>query len=249
MSLGDGAIRVGPSSGTPAQLAIVSDLVGPVNDGEQRVVYVRGWAADSHSVPQIELFNDEQDIVSGVAYSEAKDVQMAMPGYATVRFEGYLFCGKSCKLRVDQDRASAVLLNKGVLVDQPDLKVFIDELGFEVKPIETARRKLQQMVAQSIQDLYAVIMPILCLFGVIGILLGLVRIFLTRHIFPLHVLALASLIAVITRVALLSYLEVTSIPSLNILYASPASPFVIIFAVTGSYQFLRIFTYQLNSRN
>ena len=46
-------------------------------------------------------------------------------------------------------------------------------------------------------------------------------------------LAAASAMAVVTRVALLSYLEVTAIPSANTLYVSPAVPFAILFAVTG----------------
>ena len=50
---------------------------------------------------------------------------------------------------------------------------------------------------------------------------------------PLYALALASLMAVVSRVGLLSYLEVTSIPSHNLLYLSPAMPFLIIFIVTA----------------
>jgi hypothetical protein len=46
-------------------------------------------------------------------------------------------------------------------------------------------------------------------------------------------LATGSAVAVLSRIALLAYLDVTAIPSANTLYASPATPFMILFAVTG----------------
>lgn len=51
----------------------------------------------------------------------------------------------------------------------------------------------------------------------------------------LLVLALACLSAVASRIFMLAYLEATSIPSVNVLYASPASPMVICFTVVGLY--------------
>ena len=44
----------------------------------------------------------------------------------------------------------------------------------------------------------------------------------------------AALAAVATRVVLLSYLEVTTFPALNILYLSSATPFVLIVIALGN---------------
>ena len=48
-------------------------------------------------------------------------------------------------------------------------------------------------------------------------------------------LAAGSLLAVAARIVLLAYLDATSIPAANVLYASPATPLLIVFAVTGTY--------------
>jgi hypothetical protein len=52
---------------------------------------------------------------------------------------------------------------------------------------------------------------------------------------PLLVFVLASGVAVLSRIAALAYIEVSSFPAINLLYAAPASPFVIVFAVMGTY--------------
>jgi hypothetical protein len=48
-------------------------------------------------------------------------------------------------------------------------------------------------------------------------------------------LGLGSAAAVITRIALLAYIDATSFPAASVLYISPASPFVILFTAVGIY--------------
>jgi hypothetical protein len=234
LSLGRGQVGVAPSWGAPDQLAAMEDLVGPVNPGKQQKIFVRGWVAAKHAVPRVELLNESDGTVAKVTYLDAADVKRAFPEMVSARFEGSLLCEDRCKIRVIQDGRIEVFLGKGALVNETDIKLFIDGVSSAIGPVKAARTKMQQTAARSIAKIYSIMMPFLCLLGIFGIILGMVRIFRTGKIPVAYVLALASLVAVLTRIALLSYLEVTSIPSLNILYASPASPFVIIFAVTGS---------------
>jgi hypothetical protein len=78
-------------------------------------------------------------------------------------------------------------------------------------------------------------MPVLTALALIGFVLAVVS---RKHLHSeceLLAFALACAVAIGTRIALLAYLEVTSIPSVNILYLSPASPFFITFVVIGIY--------------
>ena len=55
-------------------------------------------------------------------------------------------------------------------------------------------------------------------------------------------LGLAALAQAVTRVALLSYLDVTTIQSLLHLYLAPATPFVIVVAVLGNWMVMKAIT-------
>jgi hypothetical protein len=52
---------------------------------------------------------------------------------------------------------------------------------------------------------------------------------------PLLALCFTSFVAMLSRAALLAFMDVSSVPGVNLLYVSPASPFAIVFAVIGSY--------------
>ena len=231
-----GDIYSRPSFGTPAELSRIKDLIGTVSDGNVRLIYIRGWIAAQQSSLKINLLNSEENISSTVKYSDAKDVMNAWPGFFATRFESYVLCEDLCKLFLGSEGVDVVPIALGTIIDQKNIKVYVDEFNLTANPIEEKRKRLQMSVAKNIAKFYALLMPIIFLLGIIGVVFGLIQYFYTNQILPMFVLAIACLIAVLTRVALLSFLEVTSIPSFNILYASPASPFVIIFAVVASYQ-------------
>ncbi len=107
--------------------------------------------------------------------------------------------------------------------------------GIGADPAVQRRQAIIRAIARRIARLYRVAMLIGSVTACLGLAIGL---FWRRHLgLPPAViaLALASVTAVVSRIALLSYLDVTAIPSANALYASPAAPFAILFVLAGSF--------------
>jgi len=95
------------------------------------------------------------------------------------------------------------------------------------------RRAVHVATAGTIAVLYSIAVPLLTLLAVAGALAGIVR----RISVPagIWVMIAACVIAVASRIGLLAYIHATSLPALNLLYLSPASPFLLIFVVLGLY--------------
>jgi hypothetical protein len=75
------------------------------------------------------------------------------------------------------------------------------------------RQRLQTRVGRLVAKIYAFVFPVLSAFGLVGLLLA-VWFRRTRPILaPILALTLASAMTIGMRIALLSFLEVTSIPS------------------------------------
>jgi hypothetical protein len=93
-------------------------------------------------------------------------------------------------------------------------------------------QRLQRAIARTIARAYALAMPALAALALVGFMAA----FVFRRARPeILTLAAACAVAVAARIALLAYLEVTSIPSVNLLYLSPAAPFFLCFVVLGLY--------------
>ncbi len=113
------------------------------------------------------------------------------------------------------------------------------------------RTKLVGDIARGIATAYSVAVPILFATGLAGLALAAVLAIWRASRAPrqkvheeapeeagrrfLILLSTAVLGGVAARVVLLAYLEVTSIPSLNILYLSPATPLVLVFVVVANW--------------
>ncbi len=102
--------------------------------------------------------------------------------------------------------------------------------------IAELRQALLVNTARAIAAAYATLLAPLAALAMIGVMLAAAapRRFRSDP-WPLAVLALACAVAVATRVALLAYLDVTSIPAVNELYLSPATPLFLLFVVIGVY--------------
>lgn len=240
LTLGDGSIGVLNSIGTRSQLEEISDLVGPIAvNGNKSLFQVHGWVASKNVLPQIDIVCDQETQGTDVTYSEAEDIKNTVHGFNAIRFEGKVENKDLCSIRINHDNIKTILLKTaGTLVDMPDFKIYIEDVGsVNTQKIETERRKMQQKLAKVIAKLYSYIMPILFPLGLFGILFGFIRFVRTWHVSKIFILALASLIAIFMRMALLSYMEVTmTVGSINVSYASPASPFMIICSILGSFQ-------------
>lgn len=102
--------------------------------------------------------------------------------------------------------------------------------------IAEVRQALLATTARAIAAAYATLLPALAVLALIGVVLAATlpqRFRVDPR--PLVVLALACATAILTRIALLAYLDVTSLPVANNLYLSAATPLFLLFVVLGVY--------------
>ncbi|NDL62098.1 hypothetical protein [Acerihabitans arboris] len=249
LTLNENPIHIGsgiqPSLGTDLEINEISDLVGEVSLNKNFNSHFYGWIAEKDRLPEISIASNQENYNTKIIYSDAADVKAAYPGLLAARFEGDVGCEKICdiKIRIHKgDLSYDLALKNGTLLDTPDVKVYIDHATHsELNSIKMKRVNLQLTVANNIALFYGKLMPYLFFMGMLGFLWSLIRYLRSRQATPIFVICFASLTAILTRLSLLAYLQVTSIPSLNILYASPASSFVVIFSVTGCYLLLMAF--------
>ena len=248
LTLGDGQIGSASSMGSTEELAIFTDTVGDIHtiDGGTRLI--RGWVASESDTPKIQLVpRTSQHVESSLTLLPAPDVVAAHPELKSVRFEMKTECPPGdCDVIVSTGTGSLTILLQRILQ-----KVGISEAGFRVQidnvvsppnaTFTNSRRALQVKIAAAIALVYRSVMPILAVIGTAGLLVACC----SRRAPPLPaaVLAfgLASLTAVGCRIAMIAYINATSFPVSNdLLYTSPASPFVITLATIGTYAWFRI---------
>lgn len=121
------------------------------------------------------------------------------------------------------------------------------------KPTETEARwsrlaseRRNQAITKVIglySSIYAIVLVVLVMAAPFGFCLLIIR---RRQPADeaLIVLAAACWLAVAMRAILLLYLDVTAIPSINVLYASPASPLLVVAAIVSSYRLGNLFGLQ-----
>ncbi|RZF30748.1 hypothetical protein EVC45_04605 [Paraburkholderia sp. UYCP14C] len=232
---GDGQFGSPTSQASDSQMAYFQDMVGIGSPtSESTVTWISGWAAGPGAAPDVSIL-DAQGKTATIRFDKAPDVETALPGLSAVRFDAALSSPVSeASLVVQKDDFSAkVALRPGKLIDSPQATVLVDSIT-ESGAVSQSRQRIQEKLAHVIQHLYLTAGPVLSVIAAIGLLLGIPG-FLKGKSAALFVLASASLVATGTRIALLSYLEVTSMPAVNLLYASPALPFALLFTVIGIY--------------
>ena len=95
------------------------------------------------------------------------------------------------------------------------------------------RAAIVARILKAVVEVYRAAMPAALGLAVIAFL-GLAALALIRRsISPLLVVASIAAITVLSRIALLAYLEATSMPSINSLYLSPAYPLMLLFVATA----------------
>ncbi len=237
-TLGGGNLQRPPSQGMQPELSAFADLAGPIaavtGPVQQRIT---GWVAASTGIPSVAVQAAPGVTVTRQYILDGADVEQFYPGLKAARFEIVSSCQPGrCSLVVAAPGQATVALPwsnlaVGYPINSDGEKMYLETVSsFDAAPVSTARAELQRRVARVIYPFYGVGFPILSALGAAGLLFALSR----RKADPV-ILALTagSLAAIMCRVMLLAYLDVTSIPSANSLYASPASPFVILFATLG----------------
>jgi hypothetical protein len=101
--------------------------------------------------------------------------------------------------------------------------------------VASRRTQLMARIAAKIAAIYSASMPWLFGTGLAGIAVLLLRSRRDPRGLVLGAIGAAAAVAVASRVTLLSYLQVTTIPALATLYLSPATPFVIVVAILGNW--------------
>ena len=242
-TMGKGKVGSASSIGSPEGIASFSDIVGGVYVPKSGTIAVQGWIASTTVTPAIRLVGEGQEHwESSLDILPAPDVLAAYPMLKAVRFALKTNCPAArCSLLVDiggaQQRSIPLSqLTGGTVLNVPDLRIQIDNSAVgEHTELTDFRRAIQVRMAAAIASAYALSIPILAILGSGGLLLATVM----RRACPiptgLLALGLGSACAVATRIALLAYIDATSFGVADLLYTSPASPFIIVFATIGLY--------------
>ena len=243
IGMGRGNIGSEPSIGPRAFLLTFADTVGPIRLADTHVRYVLGSIAGTQATPELRVRGlGNQATETSIDMTPLASPALAGPGAdpSAWRFSVMTDCISDCELIVSEAGHAEIFipwtrLVRGDLPLGPDVRLFVTNAGdWNPGSAGAARRAVLLRIATGIAGFYAWATPVLC--GLGG--LGLVGSLAMRRALPpnptLLALTGASLVAVLCRIALLAYLDVTSIPSANILYAAPASGFVILFALGGT---------------
>ncbi len=240
LGFGMDVVGSGASEGTPVMIDQFADRVGPVTPAPTPRSSIAGWvAAKSQPSVRVQTSNDAVATTT-LATRPADDVVAAHPNRRAIRFELQTDCAPdACSLVLSAEGsadASVALraLVAGAVIDTPDWTLFIDQAtAAKIDDASRRRRRVITAMAATIAKVYRAAMTLVAGLACIALLRQAIQRRRQNSDPVLMALATGSAVAVLSRIALLAYLDVTAIPSTNTLYASPATPFMILFAVTG----------------
>jgi hypothetical protein len=242
---GDGEIGAPPSHGSQYMLERFADVAGPLARAPAEILVLRGTAKAIDSVPRLSV--RDRDNAPYVV-----DLRMApqshptgSPGSQAMEFELITGCFRpSCELVINWGTNERIVpipdIAAGPLVATAEAGVSIDQVlrrgrGFGNPLASEVRRDIQLRLMRAIGKVYAVTTPILAILAVCGVVLAMAlpRRASCPEFVPALTLACGG--AVAARLVLLAYIDASSFPAANLLYASPASPFLLMFIVLGLY--------------
>jgi len=199
-------------------------------------------------VPVIQIENPKgEPFYLSLSMRPAPDVVKVFPNLKATRFQINTDCPiDSCDLMLDVPGGAGTKVpfsnfvhpraNAGV-VETPSLMLYVDSVvGLDSYAIVDARRHVKVGIATVIASLYSRLTPVFATIGATGLMLA--TFFRRRFPLPIALLALglASAVAVVTLIVLMSYVLATSAFGVaTVLYTSPASPFLITFSTLGLY--------------
>lgn len=235
-----------PVSGGPEEIAqftkIVDDVSHGVPSGQQKYA-VNGWIAYPADMPKLRVVTpDDKDENVTINTAPAPDVQAAFPGMKAVRFATNGVCEQqSCLFVVEapgqpQAKSRLAAMYDGEYVDFPMAKLRIERTMTEEPELpRDESHSARFRVAVALSSIHSVALPAFAVLGAIGFVYACLLWRAAGVPVELFALGAACLTAVATRIVLLSYITATSFPAANLLYMAPGMPFVILFAVVGTY--------------
>ncbi len=246
LAMGDGQIGAPLSQGEDAIYKIYAAITGSVTPkASPPTTTIRGWAGSPSTKPEIYVSGSgDNGAATSVEILEDAEIAETHPGLKIVRFIVTSDCPVDrCNMIVsgsdDRSQIPFAGLQSGLMM-AGQTQIFIEDVnGVHMRskfgdPSEM-RRAVQVKIAKMITGIYHTVVPPLSLLAIFGTLISVLRVSRRSTEWPLLVFVLASGVAVLSRIAALAYIEVSSFPAINLLYAAPASPFVIVFAVMGTY--------------
>jgi hypothetical protein len=250
-TMGDGQTGSG-LSGASRQGKDFADIIG--GDVYPSTLVVQGWVAGASDTPTIQLH--ARDVAPGIAsldILQAQEVVAAHPDFkSAIRFQLETDCPlETCDLVIvepgaQSDQVPLAQLTPGAHFNFRGAVLMIDAafVPATARVTESAQVKIAKILASG----YAIAFPILAIFGAAGMFAA--AFFLRQCPFRASILALGlgSMVAVVSRIALLAYIDASSFPAINVLYSSPTSPFVIIFAVLGLYAGSSLVAYKIAAK-
>ena len=231
LGLGDGWIGVAPSVGPRERIDWVAQMVGPIALPAPERHEIRGWIAADAGLPLLTLHAADGTPRPGATLQleEAPDVRQAHPGHVSARFRVRSDCPSGeCLLAVRWQGQGGQMRNQpGAAADGPGFKAYVE--ASHDRTLDPAQHRLQhpQSLARKIATAYRLAWPWLTLAGAAVLLVAAIGWLRRPRTDFLLALGLSALAAVAVRALLLAYLDATSIPSSNVLYASPASGMVL----------------------
>jgi len=220
----------------------IADVVGPIIPQSTPRFVAHGWAGALQSRPSVQIRSHGfAHFDASLDLEAAPDVELIYPGLKVVRFVIDTDCPPAeCDLVLgwpDQPERAVPLtaFAKNTMPLHDQVKVQIDAVSTAPSfPLTSDLRALQGRIARGIAQFYAFVCRVLLVPACAGLLFG--AVFYRRAGVPAIVYALAAGCgaAVMCRVVLLAYLDVTSIP-FTYPYLVNASPFLIAFVALGVY--------------
>ncbi len=236
--LGDGRRDSPVSVGATEHLDTQAQMVGTVTRPAQQRYEAAGWITSRARLPQLALFGpgaDSMPMTLELSPTTAADQGAGRAAGWRLR----LISGcrpQACQLEVDGRRYP--LATGPLALPAGGGRIDIERMRDLSRTLPGRRMEAQQRLAGTLATLYRWTMPAALLLGVVGAATGFVP-RPRRRRDPaaelLQLLWVGAAAAVVTRIALLAYLEATSIPSVNMLYASPATPLVILLGTCGTW--------------
>ncbi len=245
-TFGAGEVVAMPSTGSAQRLAFFREYAGDVEfpPREAAIESLAGWIAGPTAAPTVALVDAEGRGHGVVEPDDAPDIDRALGdrGLHGRRFFIRPQCpALDCTLQFTfadgAVRTVPLAAVNGELPTDPAYVLSIDHVAHESveMPAETrARLASRQQVASLVLRAITASSPVLFITGVLGLLVAFWKFRRDAQLVFLTGVGAAALAAVATRVVLLSYLEVTTFPALNILYLSSATPFVLIVIALGN---------------
>ena len=238
-----GGTQIGrvPSSAIGGDLDAIADLVGTVQPPVSRTTFIHGWVATPGDAPSLSVIprHDDPLFTLSVDLQPQGDVELRYPGLHAVEFTINTVCPHAdCDVVLSTPgqadiRLPIASLRKDTMPLDGVSKMLVDKVEEDPAfPFGTMVQRMQLRLARVLAVPYRAA-HVLWPFALASLALAVGLDFRRPKPLGMYALALASLTAVLSRITLLSYLEVTSIPSLNLLYLSPAMPLFIVFIVTA----------------